>query len=347
MKNDYVALKFLLAFLFVTFSNGPKAQFEMGDEPGVPGGTLWTGTLPTGSGENPGRPGMFKLMWNSKVTKMDMIGSVQGDYGKAASAGAEVWKSYDFEKKTFSDTTLKTNFSLGYGLKTEIKTEGKLKDLKNSKIETFSGASRDSFTGKVNTVGVRTDFEGKVSAGADVKAGPINVRYNKVISKPANDGSVTNSGGKKANVSSGTGLMDTLWAVFGQDWHKNVAENSSVSFEEKDVKIKDAENYQLGGKVRGVGLIVGKSQGSETVWAGAKNTEVGYVRNKDDSTKFSFRGSTFVFPNVKAGGGVNLYMVPMTLEEIKIRNKNLAKSYNSAYSSSMASNMGFVLETEL
>ena len=96
-----------------------------------------------------------------------------------------------------------------------------------------------------------------------------------------------------------------------------------------------------------MGKSNGKSKGNETFWAGAKSAEVGYVRNKDDSTKVSFRGSTYVFPNMMAGAGVNLYMVPMTLEEIKKRNINLAKSYNSAYSSSMASNMGFALENEL
>lgn len=112
------------------------------------------------------------------------------------------------------------------------------------------------------------------------------------------------------------------------------------------VKIKDAENYQIGGKIDGIGLKVGKSKGNETFWAGTGNAEVGYTRYKDDKTKISLRAMPFCFPNVKAGGGVNLYMVPMTPEEIKVRNTNLAKSYNNAYSSSMASNMGFVLEND-
>ena len=156
---------------------------------------------------------------------------------------------------------------------------------------------------------------------------------------------------KKTHVASGTSLMDSLWGVFGKEWHTHVAENTTVSFEDKvgdtTVKLQDAENYQIGGKIDGIGLKVGKSRGNETFWAGTGNAEVGVVRKKDDSTKVSLRGSAFLLPNVKAGAGVDLYMVPMTPEEIKVRNENLAKSVNNAYSSSMGMNMGFALETEL
>ena len=55
-------------------------------------------------------------MWNSKLTRVDMMGKVQANAG-IAKAGAEVWKSYDVEKKEFKDATLKTNFSVGIGMK--------------------------------------------------------------------------------------------------------------------------------------------------------------------------------------------------------------------------------------
>ena len=91
-----------LVFSFLVHSLPSLAQFEMGDEPGfrggMVGGTLWQGSLPTGSSSNPGRPGMFKLMWNSKLTRVDMMGKVQANAG-IAKAGAEVWKSYDVEKR--------------------------------------------------------------------------------------------------------------------------------------------------------------------------------------------------------------------------------------------------------
>ena len=340
-------IKILLSFFFVTFLNQQvMAQFEMGDEPGYAGGTLWSGSLPTGSSSNPGRPGMFKLMWNSKITKVDMMGKVQANAGMVK-GGAEVWKSYDVQKSTFSDATLKTNFSLGYGPgKAEIRTTGKLKDPMNSKVEGFVGVSKGSAN-----AGLRTNFKGKVTAQAQAKGGPLKVSYKEVIAKPSSNGTFKNVDGKTAKVASGTSLMDSLWGVFGKEWHTHVAENTNVTFEDKvgdtSVKFKDAENYQIGGKIDGIGLKVGKSHGAETFWAGTGNLEAGAVRNKDDTTKVSFRANTFVFPNVKAGGGVDLYMVPMTPEEIKVRNENLAKSYNSAYSSSMASNMGFALESEL
>ena len=349
MKNiKNKSLAFLLFFLIAFFNLEPgMAQFEIGDEynSSFGGGTLWQGSLPTGSSSNPGRPGMFKLMWNSKVTKIDMIGKVQGNIG-IAKGGAEVMKSYDFEKRTFSDATLKTNVSIGYGVaKAEIRTSGKLKDPMNSKVEGYVGVSK----GGANA-GLRTNFKGKVTAQAGVKAGPLKMGYREVISKPANDGSFKNIDGKKAHVASGTSLMDSLWGVFGKEWHTHVADNTNITFEDKvgdtSVKVKDAENYQIGGKIDGIGLKVGKSKGNETFWAGTGNAEVGYTRYKDDKTKISLRAMPFCFPNVKAGGGVNLYMVPMTPEEIKVRNQNLAKSYNNAYSSSMASNMGFVLENE-
>lgn len=339
--------KILLFFFLLTFlGQQAMAQFEMGDEPGYAGGTLWSGSLPTGSSSNPGRPGMFKLMWNSKVTKVDMMGKVQAKAG-IASGGAEVWKSYDVQKKTFSDATLKTNFSLGHGPgKAEIRTVGKLKDPLNSKVDGFVGVSK----GGANA-GFRTDFKGKVTAQAQVTGGPLKASYKEVIAKPSTTGTFKNPDGKTTHVASGTSLIDSLWGVFGKNWHTHVAENTSVTFEHKvgdnSIKLKDAENYQVGGKIDGIGLKVGKSHGAETFWAGTGNVEVGAKRNKDDSTKVSFRANTYVFPNVKAGGGVDLYMVPMTPEEIKVRNENLAKSYNSAYSSSMASNMGFALESEL
>ena len=347
-KWKTIILRLVFSILLVN-STLSFSQFELGDEPGyggfnhkpMVGGTLWQGSLPTGSSSNPGRPGMFKLMWNSKVTRVDMIGQAQATIGPAK-AGAEVWKTYDVEKKTFKDATLKTNFSIGVGMaKTEIRTVGKLKDPMKSKVTGYGGIKQGGVE-----AGLRTDFKGKVTAEAKAGAGPIKIKYKEIVAKPKSDGSFTNVDGKKTHVASGTSLIDSLFGVFGSNWHTHVAENTTISYEDKigsnTVKLQDAENYQLGGTIGGIGLKVGKSKGNETFWAGTGNAQVGYVRKKDDSTKVSMRASTFLMPNVKAGGGVDLYMVPMTPEEIKIRNENLSKNLQNNYSSSMAENMGFV-----
>ena len=109
------------------------------------------------------------------------------------------------------------------------------------------------------------------------------------MSQPRNDGSFVNADGKKTHVASGTSLMDSLWGVFGKELHTHVAENTTVSFEDKvgdtTVKLQDAENYQIGGKIDGIGLKVGKSRGNETFWAGTGNAEVGVVRKRTTRQK--------------------------------------------------------------
>ena len=194
--------KFMKKLVFLVILMIFNAPLEGQDKslPGTPfiGGTLWEGKIPSSPEQAKKKDVWYKLLWKSKVKKVNFRGRVEGGIGPAWGR-ADIAKAYNLETKRFEDATLKTRVSV------EV--------IKNVGLRADTKTTKDGTT---------------VYANANVKVGVARVDYNKkVISPNKNKNDFTNTDGKQVKIASGFGIMDAIKGAFGVGWSKKFVDGFS------------------------------------------------------------------------------------------------------------------------
>ena len=301
MKYFKINIIILLNILFNYFQNSYAFENNAimpGEKPiGIIGGTMWKGYLPSQRETLDGRkkkgPSLLNLMWTSKITKINFKNKVESSMGPVK-ATYEMGKAINFETKTIEDTKIKSKIKIGaFGIGLKIENEKLLKDVEKNK---------------------------------DIIKNMKDLDYWYYTRKPNSTNTFKGPGGSKVKIQNGVSLVDSLRAVFGQNWTKKVLNIGGSFMKNKKVSFgKLEENLNKETK-----LTYGLSE-----------TTIPLISKEE--IPFSL---PITIPEAKQKFEVDLHFVPLSEKEIKTREKRL-KDFSKSFKNEMEFNIGFGIETEL
>ncbi len=205
----------------------------------------------------------------------------------------EMGKAINFETKTIEDTKIKSKIKIGaFGIGLKIENEKLLKDIERK----------------------------------DMIKNMKNLDYWYYTRKPNSTNTFKGPGGTKVKIQNGVSLVDSLRAVFGENWTKKISNIGSFFMKDKKVSFgKFEENSHKETK-----LTYGLS-------------EITLPLISKEEIPFSL---PITIPEAKQKFEVDLHFVPLSKKEIKIREKRL-KAFSKSFKNEMEFNIGFGIETEL
>jgi hypothetical protein len=263
---------------------------------GIIGGTMWQGYLPsqreTLDKIKKKGPSLLNLMWTSKITKINFKNKVESSMGPVK-ATFEMGKAINFETKIIEDTKIKSKIKIGaFGIGLKIENEKLLKD---------------------------------VEKNGDFIKNMKNLDYWYYTRKPNSTNTFKGPGGTKIKIKNGVSLIDSLRAVFGENWTKKVS--NLGGFFRKDKKVSFGKFEEIHNK-------------ETKLTYSLFETTIPLISEKE--IPFSL---PITIPEAKQNFEVDLHFVPLSEKEIKTREKRI-KAFSKSFQNEMGYNLGFGIETE-